>query len=167
MAVLAATFGLTAYLFVLIPKGFIPNEDNGSILVFTEAAQDISYEAMMAKQQAVAEIVRKNPNVDQFMSFIGASGSNVVPNTGRIFIRLKPRAERPPIEQVIAQLRPQVSSVPGIRVYPQVLPTIRIGGQLTQGAVPVHPARHRSAGALPSGRPSWTTGSGSFPACRT
>jgi HAE1 family hydrophobic/amphiphilic exporter-1 len=132
MAVLAATFGLTAYLFVLIPKGFIPNEDNGSILVFTEAAQDISYEAMMAKQQAVAEIVRKNPHVDQFMSFIGASGSNVVPNTGRIFIRLKPRAERPPIEQVIAQLRPQVSSVPGIRVYPQVLPTIRIGGQLTK-----------------------------------
>ena len=132
MAVLAATFGLTAYLFVLIPKGFIPNEDNGSILVFTEAAQDISYEAMMAKQQAVAEIVRKNPHVEQFMSFIGASGANVVPNTGRIFIRLKPRAERPPIEQVIAQLRPQVSSVPGIRVYPQVLPTIRIGGQLTK-----------------------------------
>ena len=132
MAVLAVTFGLTAYLFVLIPKGFIPNEDNGSILVFTEAAQDISYEAMMAKQQAVAEIVRKNPHVEQFMSFIGASGSNVVPNTGRIFIRLKPRAERPPIEQVIAQLRPQVSSVPGIRVYPQVLPTIRIGGQLTK-----------------------------------
>ncbi|MDQ5841574.1 MAG: efflux RND transporter permease subunit, partial [Chloroflexota bacterium] len=132
MAVLAVTCGLTAYLFVLIPKGFIPNEDNGSILVFTEAAQDISYEAMMAKQQAVAEIVRKNPHVEQFMSFIGASGSNVVPNTGRIFIRLKPRAQRPPIEQVIAQLRPQVSSVPGIRVYPQVLPTIRIGGQLTK-----------------------------------
>ena len=132
MAVLAVTFGLTAYLFVLIPKGFIPNEDNGSILVFTEAAQDISYEAMMAKQQAVAEIVRKNPHVEQFMSFIGASGSNVVPNTGRIFIRLKPRAQRPPIEQVIAQLRPQVSAVPGIRVYPQVLPTIRIGGQLTK-----------------------------------
>ena len=132
MAVLALTFGVTAYLFVLIPKGFIPNEDNGSILVFTEAAQDISYDAMMAKQQAVADVVRKNPHVEQFMSFIGASGSNVVPNTGRIFIRLKPRRERPPVEQVIAQLRPQLSSVPGIRVYPQVLPTIRIGGQLTK-----------------------------------
>jgi hydrophobic/amphiphilic exporter-1 (mainly G- bacteria), HAE1 family len=132
MAVLALTFGLTAYLFTLIPKGFIPNEDNGSILVFTEAAQDISYEAMMAKQQAVADVVRKNPHVEQFMSFIGASGSNVVPNTGRIFIRLKPRAQRPPVEQVIAQLRPALSSVPGIRVYPQVLPTIRIGGQLTK-----------------------------------
>ena len=56
MAVLALTFGVTAYLFVLIPKGFIPNEDNGSILVFTEAAQDISYDAMMAKQQAVADV---------------------------------------------------------------------------------------------------------------
>jgi HAE1 family hydrophobic/amphiphilic exporter-1 len=132
MAALALTFGLTAYLFVLIPKGFIPNEDNGSILVFTEAAQDISFESMMAKQRAVADIVRQNPHVEQFMSFIGASGSNVVPNTGRIFIRLKPRAARPPVERVIAELRPQLTSVPGIRVYPQVLPTIRIGGQLTK-----------------------------------
>jgi HAE1 family hydrophobic/amphiphilic exporter-1 len=132
LAALALTMLATAYLFAVIPKGFIPNEDTGQIFAFTEAAQDISFEAMKEKQQAVAAIVRQNPYVEQFMSSIGAGGSNIVPNTGRIFIRLKPRAQRPPVEQVIQQLRPQLATIPGINVYPQVLPTIRIGGQLTK-----------------------------------
>ena len=132
MAVLAFTFVLTAYLFVIIPKGFIPNEDTGSIFAFTEAAQDISFDSMVEHQRAVADVVRQSPQVEQFMSFIGASGSNVVPNTGRIFIRLKPRSQRPPAEAVIQELRPKLAAVPGMRVYPQVLPTIRIGGQLTK-----------------------------------
>jgi HAE1 family hydrophobic/amphiphilic exporter-1 len=132
MAVLLGTLLLTAYLFVVIPKGFIPNEDTGQIFAFTEAAQDISFEAMRERQQAVAEIVRRQPYVDQFMSSIGAGGSNIVPNTGRMFIRLKPRTQRPPVEQVIQDLRSQLAGVPGINVYPQNLPTIRIGGQLTK-----------------------------------
>jgi HAE1 family hydrophobic/amphiphilic exporter-1 len=132
MAVLLLTFVLTAYLFVIIPKGFIPNEDTGSIFAFTEAAQDISFDSMVEHQRAVADVVRQSPHVEQFMSFIGASGSNVVPNTGRIFIRLKPRSQRPPAEEVIQELRPKLAAIPGIRVYPQVLPTIRIGGQLTK-----------------------------------
>ena len=132
MGVLVATLVVTAYLFTVIPKGFIPNEDTGQIFAFTEAAQDISFDAMMQRQQTVADIVRKDPYVDQFMSSIGAGGSNVVPNTGRIFIRLKPHGERPPVEQVIQELRPKLASVPGINVYPQNLPTIRIGGQLTK-----------------------------------
>ena len=66
------------------------------------------------------------------MSFIGASGTNVIPNYGRIFMRLKPRSQRPSAEAVIAELRPQFAKVPGIKVYPQVLPLIRIGGQLTK-----------------------------------
>jgi len=132
MGVLVATLVVTAYLFTVIPKGFIPNEDTGQIFAFTEAAQDISFDAMMERQQTVADIVRKDPYVDQFMSSIGAGGSNVVPNTGRIFIRLKPHGERPPVEQVIQELRPKLASVPGINVYPQNLPTIRIGGQLTK-----------------------------------
>jgi len=132
MAVLALTFAVTAYLFVVIPKGFIPTEDNGTVFAFTEAAQDVSFEEMMARQREVAAIVRQQPYVHQFMSFIGASGSSTVLNNGRIFVRLKPRAERPPVEEIIADLRPKLASVPGIRVYPQVLPTIRIGGQLTK-----------------------------------
>jgi len=132
MAVLLLTFGLTAYLFVAIPKGFIPTEDNGTIFAFTEAAQDVSFEAMMARQRAVAEVFRTHPHVEQLVSFIGASGSSTVLNNGRLFARLKPRRERPPVEEIIADLRPKLAQIPGIRVYPQVLPTIRIGGQLTK-----------------------------------
>ncbi|MEK7372344.1 MAG: efflux RND transporter permease subunit, partial [candidate division NC10 bacterium] len=132
MGALLGTLVLTTYLFVVIPKGFIPTEDNGSIFAFTEAAQDISFESMVAHQRAVADVVRRNPHVEQYMSFIGASGANVVPNTGRLFARLKPRSERPHAQQVIEELRPELAAVPGIRVYPQMLPTIRIGGQLTK-----------------------------------
>jgi hydrophobic/amphiphilic exporter-1 (mainly G- bacteria), HAE1 family len=132
LASLVVTLVLTVVLFRAIPKGFIPNEDTGQIFAFTEAAQDISFEGMRDKQQAVAAILRKDPYVEQFMSSIGAGGSNIVPNTGRIFMRLKPRSERPPVEQVIAELRPKLAVVPGINVYPQNLPTIRIGGQLTK-----------------------------------
>jgi HAE1 family hydrophobic/amphiphilic exporter-1 len=132
MAVLVLTFLLTAYMFVVIPKGFIPTEDNGTVFAFTEAAQDVSFDAMVAHQRAVADVIRQQPYVEQFMSFIGASGSSTSLNTGRIFVRLKPRSQRPPVEEIIADLRPKLAAVPGIRVYPQVLPTIRIGGQLTK-----------------------------------
>jgi HAE1 family hydrophobic/amphiphilic exporter-1 len=132
MALLVGTFVLTAYLFTLIPKGFIPNEDNGTIFAFTEAAQDVSFEAMMAKQRAVAEVARQHPHVQQLMSFIGASGSSTNMSNGRIFMRLIPHAERPHVDQIIQDLRPKFAAVPGIRVYPQVLPTIRIGGQLSK-----------------------------------
>jgi HAE1 family hydrophobic/amphiphilic exporter-1 len=129
---LFASLVVTALAFYHIPKGFIPNEDTGQIFAFTEASQDISFDAMVQKQRAVAEIVRRDPYVDQFMSSIGASTINVVPNTGRMFIRLKPHHQRPPVEQVIQELRPKFATVPGINVYPQVLPTIRIGGNLTK-----------------------------------
>src|SRR5437763_15893167 len=66
------------------------------------------------------------------MSVIGASTINVVPNTGRIFMRLKPRDQRPPADKIIEDLRPKLATVPGPRVYPQNLPTIRIGGSLTK-----------------------------------
>ncbi len=132
MAALVLTFVVTAYFFRVIPKGFIPTEDNGTIFAFTEAAQDVSFEAMMARQRAVADVIRKNPHVEQLMSFIGATGASTVLNNGRVFARLKPRSERPPVDTIIAGLRPQLAEVPGIRVYPQVLPTIRIGGQLTK-----------------------------------
>jgi HAE1 family hydrophobic/amphiphilic exporter-1 len=123
----------TGYLFVVIPKGFIPNEDTGQIFAFTEAAQDISFDAMMEKQQAVAAIAQKNPYVQEFFSGIGTNSSSTVLNTGRIFMRLKPRSERPPAEKIIQEMRPQFSVVTGMNVYPQILPTIRIGGQLTKG----------------------------------
>jgi HAE1 family hydrophobic/amphiphilic exporter-1 len=132
MASLLLTLVLTVWFFYVIPKGFIPNEDNGTIFAFTEASQDVSFEAMMAKQREVAEVVRQHPHVQQFMSFIGASGSSTNMSNGRIFARLKPHDQRPHVDAIIADLRPKFAAIPGIRVYPQVLPTIRIGGQLTK-----------------------------------
>jgi len=132
MVALLGTFVLTAYLFVVIPKGFIPNEDNGTIFAFTEAAQDISFDAMVERQRAVAETVRADPSVQQLMSFIGASGSSVVLNNGRVFALLKPRDQRPHADKIIERLRPKLAAIPGIKVYPQILPTIRVGGQLTK-----------------------------------
>ena len=132
MGVLALTLVLTGYFVVHIPKGFLPDEDTGQIFAFTEGAQDISFDAMMKNQLAAAKIVAQNRSVDNFMSSIGASGISVSPNTGRMFIRLKPRSERPGVAQIIQDLRRKFATLPDIKVYPQILPTIRIGGQLTK-----------------------------------
>src|SRR5438105_9398504 len=116
LVTLVATMVVTAWLFYVIPKGFIPNEDTGQIFAFTEAAQDISFEAMKAKQQEVAKIVGQQPYIDQYMSSIGASTINIVPNTGRIFMRLKPANQRPTADQIIQDLRPKLATIPGINV---------------------------------------------------
>ncbi len=122
-----------AYLFVIIPKGFLPLEDTGQIFVMTEAAQGISFEGMVRHQRALANIVAANPNVEGFMSSVGPSGSTVGTNTGRMFMHLKPRDQRElSAEQIIAQLRPQLAQVPGIKAFMQIPPPIRIGGQLTK-----------------------------------
>jgi HAE1 family hydrophobic/amphiphilic exporter-1 len=130
--VLVATLALTGYLASVIPKGFMPAEDTGQIFAFTEAAQDISFDAMATQQQQAAAIVQKNAYVDNFMSSIGASGISASPNQGRMFIRLKPRAQRPSAEEVIRELRPQFARLPDMKVYPQILPSIRIGGNLSK-----------------------------------
>jgi hydrophobic/amphiphilic exporter-1 (mainly G- bacteria), HAE1 family len=123
---------VTAYMFVVIPKGFLPSEDQGTIFAFTEASQGISFDAMMQHQMAVGEAIRQNPHVKSYFSSIGASRHSPAANTGRVFMQLKPRDQRPHVDQIIAQLRGQVASVPGIKVYPQNLPPIRIGGTLTK-----------------------------------
>ncbi|MBM4300601.1 MAG: efflux RND transporter permease subunit [Deltaproteobacteria bacterium] len=123
---------LTLFLLGIIPKGFLPSEDTGSIFTFTEAAQGISFDAMVRQQKALAAIVAENPYVKNWMSSVGASGPNVAGNTGRIFIRLIPRNQRPGVEEIIQQLRPQLATVPGIRAFMQNLPPIRLGGMLTK-----------------------------------
>jgi HAE1 family hydrophobic/amphiphilic exporter-1 len=116
--------GVTAYLFVVIPKGFIPSQDIGQISGGTEAAQGISFTEMQAHQQKVMEVLKKDPNVDAFMSFIGSS------NTGNLSIRLKPRGIRKLTpEEVIEELRPKLDKIPGIRVYLQNPPAINLGGR--------------------------------------
>jgi hydrophobic/amphiphilic exporter-1 (mainly G- bacteria), HAE1 family len=127
--VLAATI----VLFKIIPLGFFPDQDTGQIFCITEAAQDISFEAMRAHQMEVAKIVAADTNVAGFMSSIGAGGSTVAGNSGRIFMRLKPRAERQlSADEVIQELRPKLAAVPGINVFMQNPPVIRMGGMLTK-----------------------------------
>jgi HAE1 family hydrophobic/amphiphilic exporter-1 len=132
MGVLALTLALTGYLVLMIPKGFLPEEDTGQIFVFTEAAQDISFDAMKQHQLRAAAIVQRDPSVDNFMSSMGATSFSPSPNTGRLFIRLKPRSERPSAQEIVQELRRKFAALPDIKVYPQILPTIRIGGQLTK-----------------------------------
>lgn len=124
---------VTAYLFVHIPKGFLPSEDTGRIFAITEASQGISFESMVRHQRALAAIVHQDPNVESFISGIGASRSSAATNTGRLFMHLKPRKERSlGVDGVIQLLRSKLAAVPGIQVFLQNLPPIRIGGRLTK-----------------------------------
>ena len=101
-------------------------------MIFTEAAQGSRSTRWRRTQKQVAEIVGRDPNVGAYNSSIGASGPNATGNGGRVFIRLKPRAERISAEAVVAELRPKLAQVPGIRAFPQITPPIRIGGQVTK-----------------------------------
>jgi HAE1 family hydrophobic/amphiphilic exporter-1 len=134
MVFLAVVMALTFWLSKIVPKGFIPSEDRSQIFALTEAAEDISWDSMKRHQQALAEIVRRDPNVESFMSSAGArAGSITGSNSGVIFIRLKPRSERRlNVDQIIQELRPKLAEVPGIQVFMQNLPLIRIGGRLTK-----------------------------------
>ncbi len=126
MAVSAAVLVATVYLFIVIPKGFLPDEDQGQIFIFTEGPQGISFDSMVEHQLALTQVVLQQPWVDSFMST--AAGGNA----GRIFVRMKPRNERKSAAEIIQELRPKLASVPGINAFPQMLPPIRIGGQLTK-----------------------------------
>jgi len=124
---------LTALCFRSLPQGFIPTDDTGQIMITTEGAQDFSFEEMMRHQQAAAVIVGRHPAVEAFMSAAGGGargGSSSA--TGRFILRLKPRKDRPHAAIVAAQLRQQLAAVPGIRAYPQLPPSIRIGGLSTR-----------------------------------
>jgi len=127
-----ATLAATALLFAVVPKDFLPSGDTGQLIVFTEGAQDASFASMVRHQRRVAEILAKDPNVAAFMSSVGAGGPRPTANTGTMFIRLKPMGERRlDPDQIIQELRPKLSVVPGIKVYLQNPPPIRIGGQIT------------------------------------
>ncbi|HEY9614030.1 efflux RND transporter permease subunit, partial [Allocoleopsis sp.] len=143
MVISAAILVATVYLFMIVPKGFIPNGDTGQLNATTQAAQDISFDEMVKHQQAVARIIQKDPNVEGSNSSVGAGGPNAAANSGRIFIRLKPpelRQVKPnsfglahlSADEVVQKLRPKVSKIPGIKVFLSNPPAINIGGQQTK-----------------------------------
>ena len=151
LGVFVLTLVATAYLFTIIPKGFIPNEDTGQVFAFTEAAQDISFDSMIQHQRAVAAIVKQQPYVDNFMSSIGAGGPNVVANTGRIFMRLKPR-EEPAVRRRDRPGPPEEARRhPGHERLPPGAAHDQDRGPAHQGPLPVHAPGRRPRDALPLG----------------
>lgn len=124
----------TGYLFVKVPKGFFPSEDTGQIFIVTEAGQDVSFDAMREHQLALMRLVLEETNIlNNFTSSIGAGGPTTTGNSGRMFLRLKPRSMgRPHVDQIIQRLRGRLNSVPGITAFLQNPPLIRIGGTFTK-----------------------------------
>ena len=127
LAVSGVMLIITIYLFGVVPKGFLPSSDTNSIFGFTQAAQGISFDSMVAHQKEVMKIIQKDPNVETFFSTITGS------NSGIVFLHLKPRAQRElGVDQLIQAMRPKLAEVTGMTVYLQNPPPIRIGGQFTR-----------------------------------
>jgi multidrug efflux pump len=130
LAVTLATMGLSIYLYVIVPKGFFPQQDTGRLSGNIQASQDISFQAMSQKLTEVVEIIQSDPAVDTVMGFTGGGGGSTT-NTGRMFISLKPLEERKlSVDQVIARLRPKLANVPGAPTYLQAVQDLRIGGRV-------------------------------------
>jgi hydrophobic/amphiphilic exporter-1 (mainly G- bacteria), HAE1 family len=128
-----ATIGGTAYLYLVVPKGFFPIEDTGLLISVTEGATDISYQAMVEHQAKVADLVRADKTVDYVNSTVGVGGPNPTTNYGRMFIALKPKSERKETSnQIIQRLRRATNVVPGMAVYFQNIQNINIGGRLSK-----------------------------------
>ncbi len=133
LLVTVATICVTVWLYNIVPKGFFPQQDTGSIMGITEGAQDISFDAMVEKQNQVTEIVKRDPAVASVTSAIGSGGGGSG-NQGRMFITLKPRKERQDnATQVVARLRGKTSRIPGIGCFFQASQDIRVGGRATKG----------------------------------
>ncbi|OQP87174.1 acriflavine resistance protein B [Rhizobium rhizosphaerae] len=125
-----ASLGLTVYLFMVLPTSFFPTEDIGRLNISTRARQDISYPAMVELQNKAADLVRQNPAVAHVMSIAGGSARSPL-NNGTMFVELKPKEERPPLDQTVTELRKAIASVPGLQGYVTPQQNIRFGGRQT------------------------------------
>jgi hydrophobe/amphiphile efflux-1 (HAE1) family protein len=126
------TIALTGYLYVLIPKGFFPEQDTGLIIGLSEAAQDISFQAMAERQQALLNALVRDPAVASVGAAVGAGGGNTTVNDGRVYIALKPKSERGSMDQVLARLRTNLAKIQGITLYMQAAQDITIGGRVSK-----------------------------------
>jgi HAE1 family hydrophobic/amphiphilic exporter-1 len=126
------TIALTGYLYVIIPKGFFPQQDTGLIIAQSEAAQDISFQAMQERQQALLDALMRDPAIATIGSAIGAGGGVYTVNDGRVYIQLKPADQRDPIDKVMARLRTNLAKIQGITLYMQAAQDITIGARLNK-----------------------------------
>ena len=126
LGIAVGTLLATVVLFVALPKGFFPSEDIGQALITVEAVEDISFPAMSVLLQRTDQVIRANPAVETLI--VNASDSN----SGRLFMSLKPRGERPPMEKVVEQLRREVKAIPGINVFINPIQNLRLGGRVSK-----------------------------------
>jgi hydrophobe/amphiphile efflux-1 (HAE1) family protein len=126
------TIALTGYLYMVIPKGFFPEQDTGLIIGLSEAAQDISFQAMAERQQALLNALMRDPAVASVGAAIGAGGGNTTVNNGRVYIALKPKSERGSMAEVLERLRTNLAKIQGITLYMQAAQDITIGGRVSK-----------------------------------
>jgi multidrug efflux pump len=131
LLIFIATIGLNMYLFVVVPKGFFPQQDTGRIVGSLQADQSISFQAMSGKLKQMIDIVRADPAVETVVGFtgVGSGGGFSQINTGTVFVSLKPLSERVTADEVIARLRPKLAQVPGGRLYLAAVQDLRAGGR--------------------------------------
>ena len=125
----------TLYMYVKVPKGFIPDQDTGQMQVYTEAAQGTSYYQMVEYEKSIADTVARIPAWIRLMASVGGTTASTLggPNYGELLVRLKPRDQRKlNVDAIMRGLRPKLSGFPGMKVYLQNPPTIRIGGKVTK-----------------------------------
>ncbi|WP_407170276.1 efflux RND transporter permease subunit [Bradyrhizobium sp. ORS 111] len=132
LAVTLATLGGTIYLYMIVPKGFFPQEDTGFLIGVTEAATDTSFEAMKVRQQALVEVLRTDPAVDYINSTVGSGGPNPTTNYGRLFIALKDQKTRDNATVVIGRLRQKARAIPGMQAFFQSVQNLNIGGRVSK-----------------------------------
>ena len=130
LTILMGTIALNGYLFVRVPKGFFPQQDNGRMVGSIQADQDTSFQAMNGILQRMIKIVKADPAIDAATGFTGGGGGGTTINTARMFISLKPLSERKTtVDYVIARLRPKLMRVPGATLYLQASQDLRVGGR--------------------------------------
>ncbi|PYX22652.1 MAG: multidrug transporter subunit MdtB [Acidobacteria bacterium] len=133
LIVTVATLVFTILLFIVVPKGFFPVQDTGVILGISDAPQTVSFTAMAQRQQALAQVILKDPAVDSMSSFIGIDGVNTTPNSGRIQINLKSRNQRKETaSEIIRRLQPQLAKVEGITLYMQPVQDLTVEDRVSR-----------------------------------
>ncbi|HWD20798.1 MAG TPA: multidrug efflux RND transporter permease subunit [Verrucomicrobiae bacterium] len=133
LMVAVATLVATVWLYIIVPKGLLPLQDTGLIIGVTDASQTISFKGMVEKQRSVAEEVRKDPDVVSVASFVGAGTVNATPNTGRLYINLKPKGQRSAsIDKIIARLRQRTESLEGVSLFMQAVQDVQIDSRVSR-----------------------------------
>ncbi|WP_019995886.1 efflux RND transporter permease subunit [Aureimonas ureilytica] len=132
MAVFVLSFAASAYMIATLPRSFFPQEDNGLLTISTQGRQDISYPAMSALQAKAAAAVRADPAVSAVTSTLGGGPGGATFNSGSMFVQLKPKDQRPPLEQTLASLRRSLGAIPGLKSFATPVQSLRFGGRSTQ-----------------------------------